>query len=269
MTERTERKDFVKRSFDVFFDYYSQEPHHSRIDAMGKLGIDSTVLNVVLNPETYVYTPTDSAESVFDDTSNSIAVVALAPGEEITLPVSFHPLQASKELGRSIDVPNTFQATIDNTSGARLYTPTFLHSFNETTDKHLVARPTLVLPYDRSKEHEYSTVLVHELTHVAQSLMSSVKAVEKSEQGALDVLATAYNNELDAYQMQEDVFGVDSDDVINFLFDETASTAVTVKSYRNRHLRSTQGYVTRSNLDHIRHADIVGGIVRRGLIKNS
>lgn len=264
MTEQVQRADFVKRSFDVFFEYYSREPYRSRIACMRNLGaegISSAVLDVVLNPETYVPIPTGegaSPEMPFDEDSTCIGVVAAAPGEEVTLTVGFHPLQV-----RDIPTPCTGTTSLPHGSGASIYNPLALHSFNRVSNYYLYRRPTLFLPYEASRKHEYSTVLAHELTHIAQQLMYCVRKYDKSEHGELDRLIDDYNNELDAYQMQEDVFG---DDIVPFLMDMTMGTSISVVSHRRRHLQSTGGYVTGENLDAVRRDTSIGPIVGRGFI---
>lgn len=266
MTEHQKRADFVKRSFDVLFNYYSREPYRSRMDAMGQLGISTAVLDVVLNPETYVNIPTGEAASPelpFGDDSNHIGVVAVNPGEKVSLTVGRHPLQQS-------DVTESITTTtkIPDGVGASVYSPGRVTTFDEPSDAiYQYLRPTLFLPYE-GREHEYSTVLIHELTHVAQMLMRSVRTYKDSESGELDRMVEDYNNELDAYQMQEDVFGRDTSDIIDFLLDATTGTSITVQSYRRRHLKNTGGYVTRENLDAIRRDMSVGPIVRRAFIKS-
>lgn len=253
MTQRQERTDFVNRSFDELFDYYSREPYKSQIDAMGQLGISSAVLDVVLNRETYVpmIAKKGAADMPFDDDSGHIAVVAVDPGEEVTFPVGFHPLQKSE-----LTTPATAAATLPLGAGASTYSPVTLRQDDDVPDTYFYRRPTILLPYEK-RSHEFSTVLIHELTHVAQQLMYFVRKFESTPDGLLDKMVSDYNNEFDAYQMQENVFGRE----FLFLMDGTVPMAQAAVRYRGTRLNSTGGYVTRENLGKLRRDQLVGRVV--------
>lgn len=263
MVKQKSREDYAKRSLDAFFAYYEREPYRRRIQAMGKLGISTAALDVVLNPETYVYVPTGegaSPEMPFEGVSSHIGVVIANPGEQVELTVDVHPLQ------RPSDLPPLRDTTSPPVgAGGSTYSRFEKRTSGDLRNTHyLYRRPTLFLPYDDEPGAQaYSTVIAHELTHVAQLLTCAERVFENSENGELDRMVSDYNNEFDAYQMQEDVF---SGDIWNFILDATGGTAISVVSYRKRYLASTGGYVTRENLDAVRRSRSVGPAVSYAFI---
>lgn len=96
MTELQMRADFVNRSLDVYNSFASREPYRSRLETFYAMGFSAAVQGVVLNPETYrhvEFTDGATAPLPFDSDSSSIGIVAIRPGEAVTLTVNTHPLQ--------------------------------------------------------------------------------------------------------------------------------------------------------------------------------
>ncbi|MDB5176370.1 MAG: hypothetical protein JWN75_38 [Candidatus Saccharibacteria bacterium] len=260
MIDTVKRKDFVKRSVDVFHSYAQQEVYKERIKKIFLgLGYSTEILDMLLNPETYTHIPFTNgqvAELPFDTTSHGIGVVAIKPGEEISLAIDSHPLQYTDyhNVSPVTSLPVGVGASVFNTIDTRRGPNRVIREYG---------RPTLFLPYKDGDTHVYPTVLAHEKFHIAQQISRPFRSYSKNEQGSLDEMIEDYNNEFEAYAGQEDIFGVGID--CEFLMDPTTSMACTVDSYRKNILAASNGKVTRETLEALRR-DYVGCIVRRAHI---
>lgn len=257
MTDAVKRADFVKRSFEVFHGYCEREPYRSRLETLQQLGYSAEIWDTVFNPDAFVPLPFESGDTVdlpFDSDSHKFGVVAIRPDECLRLNVDTHPLQGTSysKTSRVLTFPEGAGASTINDVNVRPIGDKY---------EHVYGRPTLFLPYDDDRSHEYATVLAHETRHVMQQLVWPLRTYNVPD-GGEDKMIDDFNNELEAYQFQEDMFGLD----VDFIMDATASMACTVVSYRKRKLRADNGRVTQGTLDAIRRDEVVGRIVRNAWI---
>lgn len=264
MKESQRRSDYVKRSLDVFHSYASREPYKTRIDALYQTGMRATVLDTAFNPE--IYEPVTFIDGVptelpFDDSSNSIGVVAIRPDESTSVVIGSHPLQEIASLPSILEVSFPYGA---GGSVQNIMTVSNIAIGNSAVVRaYVYHRPTLILPYDDKRTHEYPSVLAHEFLHNAQQIDQQTRVYDASEAGEGDRMIDDYNREFDAYRLQYDMF---IDEIDETLMDPTMSKASEVALYRKRLLGSADGYATRETLDDIRRHYSIGRILLRAYI---
>lgn len=254
VTEHQKRADFVKRSIEMFHSFASREPYRSRIELLYGMGFRASVLDTVLNPDTYehvAFRDNTPMPLPFDSSSHAIGVVAIRAGETAVLSVDTHPLQPVEIEAK------TLTASFPQHAGAVTFNPTKTDTV-ASNKLRTYLRPTLFLPYSDDRTHEFPSVIAHEALHEAQQLNEQVRVYDNSSSGELDRMVDDYNHEFDAYDFQRDMF---MDEVEETLLDASMSMANEVALFRKQHLGSAGGRVTRDTLEDTRTNRIIGPIV--------